>query len=426
MEVINQKRFGVSGNTGDVIIDVPYMGIITDTGILVSEYTSPNISLTDEGYLLCQNAVIAKPGVQEYTDREIPAFTTDGQVMAFRNPEEVFREESIASFEGMPITKGHPPQMVTADNWKTYAVGTVHNVRRENGLLVADLLISDNVVIKQVQDQGLKYLSCGYTSRIVELQDGQVDQTYIRGNHVALVTNPRAGDVCSITDSKPKISPKGKMMKKDFKAKVLGLMGLIDEKTEELAAEYGVQDSEEEVDPIEARFKAIEAMLSKIAEAVERNAKAEEKEVEDDEDSDVKDSDDKEVEDDSEEDEETPVADSFNTVIKKAEVLSPGIKVDTFVKDSTDKPNVAEAQRQILKALYVTDSGRKLLEPLLNGRKLDKLKGNATAILFNAAYSIKSNANNSKLNVTITDAKSSNTVASKVADINAAFHKANK
>ena len=118
------------------------MGLITDDGVLVDEYLSPNISITKDGYLWCENAVIARTGIQEYTDAELDMKSKSGKINLVRSKAEVFKPESLASFENKPITNRHPPEMVTSSNWSKYAKGSVHNVRQDGGLVRANLLIT--------------------------------------------------------------------------------------------------------------------------------------------------------------------------------------------------------------------------------------------------------------------------------------------
>ncbi|RYE53156.1 MAG: DUF2213 domain-containing protein, partial [Sphingobacteriales bacterium] len=58
----------------------------------------------------------------------------DAIVRVERTGDEVFRAETIASFEAKPITLDHPVDFVTPKTWKTLAVGTAQNVRRGTGI----------------------------------------------------------------------------------------------------------------------------------------------------------------------------------------------------------------------------------------------------------------------------------------------------
>ena len=98
---------------------------------------SENISKREpEGYLLCLNVPVARTGTQEYLPEELglPAGSgPPGLIPVIRPEEEVFSKETIASFEGMPVTNDHPPDGVDIGNIKALQKGHAHNVRRGSG-----------------------------------------------------------------------------------------------------------------------------------------------------------------------------------------------------------------------------------------------------------------------------------------------------
>gem|GEM_PF-399325 len=169
---------------------------------------SENISRREpEGYLLCLNVPVARTGTQEYLPEELglPPNHPQMPVPVFRPEEEVFSPETIASFEGMPVTNDHPPDGVTVENIRALQRGHAHNVRRGSGeesdLLLADLIITDPRLIEEIL-AGKREISCGYTYVLSE-ENGQYIQRQIRGNHVAVVDNGRAGPRVSIKDADP-------------------------------------------------------------------------------------------------------------------------------------------------------------------------------------------------------------------------------
>ncbi len=164
---------------------------------------SENISRRDpEGYLLCLNVPVARTGIQEYMPEELGLPHVPEPVPVSRPETEVFAPETIASFEGMPVTNNHPPDGVTIDNIRALQKGHAHNVRRgtgeESDLLLADLIITDPGLIDAIL-AGKREISCGYTYELHE-EDGQYVQRKIRGNHVAVVDAGRAGPRVSIKD----------------------------------------------------------------------------------------------------------------------------------------------------------------------------------------------------------------------------------
>lgn len=167
-------------------------------------------SRTPEGFLICLGVPIARTGTQEYLASEIPQAEAgkDGVIYAERHEDVVFADDTIASFEGKPVTYdprtfGHPSGFVTPDNHSELAVGHVQNVRRgEDGqanLLIADLVITDADAIEAI-DSGLREVSCGYDVTYAAVKPGRVRTVKIVGNHVALVKKGRAGPSCAIGD----------------------------------------------------------------------------------------------------------------------------------------------------------------------------------------------------------------------------------
>lgn len=167
---------------------------------------SENISRREpEGYLLCLNVPVARTGTQEYLPEELGLPGRGKLIPVYRPEEEVFSPETIASFEGMPVTNDHPPGGVDSGNIRSLQKGHAHNVRRGHGeesdLLLADLMITDPSLIDLVLS-GKREISCGYTYELCR-EKGQFIQRKIRGNHVAVVNAGRAGSRVSIKDNKP-------------------------------------------------------------------------------------------------------------------------------------------------------------------------------------------------------------------------------
>ncbi|MCW6079042.1 DUF2213 domain-containing protein [Clostridium sporogenes] len=166
---------------------------------------SPNMTRTPEGFLICHNVPIARTGWYEYLPQELGIEGNQNELIkVYRDPEEVFSNSAIASFEGKPVTDEHPPDLLTADNSKIFIKGTTQNVRqdkKEPNLLIADLIIYDSTLINEI-DQGKREVSCGYECDYKENEGGTYSQIQIRGNHVAVVEAGRAGHEVAIKDSK--------------------------------------------------------------------------------------------------------------------------------------------------------------------------------------------------------------------------------
>ena len=180
---------------------------------------SENLSMREpEGYLLCLNVPVARTGTQEYLPSELgfpchtellgchPERSEGSLIQVYRPEEEVFSPETIASFEGMPVTDGHPPDGVDAGNIQALQKGHAHNVRRgrgaESDLLLADLIVTDPRLADTILREGKREISCGYTYELCP-EGGRYVQRRIRGNHVAVVDAGRAGPRVSIRDRRP-------------------------------------------------------------------------------------------------------------------------------------------------------------------------------------------------------------------------------
>lgn len=151
----------------------------------------PNGFVRAEGYL-------TRAGIFVYRDAK------GNTVRELRPPEEVMHPDALASFALVPVTNEHPPEALTPDNAKQYAVGSVsESVAPEGDKVRATLMITDADAIAAL-DAGRSELSCGYTADVViepgtwQGQRYDAKQTNIRGNHVALVDAGRAGPTCSI------------------------------------------------------------------------------------------------------------------------------------------------------------------------------------------------------------------------------------
>jgi len=187
---------------------------VTASGFFTSEQLGPKQSLTPEGFLLCEEVPIARVGTQDYAYFELPDIEAkDGVIVVERTADVLFSPETLASFEGKPVTIDHPPDFVNPTNWSSVARGHAMNVRRGEGaqsdLMLADLLITDAEAIRRVQSKDLVEVSNGYDADYEQIAPGRARQVTVTGNHTALVKNARCGTVCSIGDSKPNFTPAG-------------------------------------------------------------------------------------------------------------------------------------------------------------------------------------------------------------------------
>lgn len=174
----------------------------------VTERISDNRYFTKEGFLVCIGCPITRTGTLKYSAQEVPVTPgPSGEIIIYRNEDEVFKPETIASFVGKPITNNHPPVDVNPENWKDLVIGTILHPRRGEGTshncLVADLMFTEQRAIDMVLD-GKVELSCGYDVDYEELSPGIGRHFNIVGNHLALVDQGRAGPQCAVIDEQVK------------------------------------------------------------------------------------------------------------------------------------------------------------------------------------------------------------------------------
>ena len=168
--------------------------------------TVTGLRKTADGYLVGE-VRCARTGCQTYHGSEI-GLVDAGMVTVYRPDEAVFAKDSMATFAGKPVTVGHPSEPVTADNWKTHAVGDIgEEIARDGEFVRVPIKLMDAAAIQAVQD-GTREISMGYTTPL-EVRDGmapdgtkyQAVQTGpIRINHLALVSKARGGSELRIGD----------------------------------------------------------------------------------------------------------------------------------------------------------------------------------------------------------------------------------
>jgi hypothetical protein len=424
---------------------------------------SDNIRETPEGYLLCLGVPIARTGWQDYGEGETPLKTgPDGIVKIYRSPKEVFRPETIASFQGKSITIKHPENFVEPENWQELSHGTAQNVRKsdekdEDGeeSLIADLLITEKLAIELVKN-GLREISCGYEAEYEQKGEGKGEQLNIIGNHIALVEEGRAGSSYAIRDHKGKVNMAEKTLIERLKAKLGAkvvddamaeekkeskdaptvsnesydelkkMVGDISEKMSGLVEglkEYGSKDDDEEKmeekkeeskdddaeqPAMEERMKALEAAVSKILEKMGKSQDDDEEEKEESKDDDFEES-------------------SMTGDAARAEVLAPGLK-----PAKGEKVDSLSFKRKVLKAAYATEDGKKILDLLNDNKKMTLDSVERVGTLFVAASELLAEKRGNGLEGTkhslkfekeLSDTKDSGPMtAEKLNEINAAFY----
>lgn len=179
--------------------------------VLISEKLSPHKVKTPEGYLICTDAILARTGKQTYYKSELYGDSCDdpAKIIELDRPEsEVFADKTLYSFENKPLTVEHPDEDVNVENYDTFSVGFVRDVKKSiidgKPVMTATLVVTNKDAIDDIESGKYKELSCGYDCDIDE-SDGEFRQINIRGNHVALCEHGRAGNariIDSIKDEK--------------------------------------------------------------------------------------------------------------------------------------------------------------------------------------------------------------------------------
>lgn len=397
---------------------------------------SANREVTPEGFILFREVPIARSGEMLYGPNEVPVDVgPDNRVRIQREPEDVFRPETVASFNGKPVIVKHPPGgEVNPENWGELAVGVVMDPRRGKGaqddLLLADLVISAQRGIDAV-NAGLKEVSCGYDADYDELSEGVGRQYNIVGNHVALVESARCGSRCSIHDEayqgentvKNSWKDIGERIRKAFKTqdcdsleKVLKEAETKDEEAPGGASgvhlhmgEGRSKYSDEKLDEMFGANEKKHGEYSQRMDAMDAAIKEMGSEGENEE------APDQPIEGELEEEAPAGTGDaakkakdskyldeSFKATVALAEVISPGIKIPTF--DAKAKPGDSFSQINALRRVALSkgladgETGE-IIKKLRGGRTLDakgieKMSHGQVRELFFSVGAVKQETNN--------------------------------
>jgi hypothetical protein len=174
-------------------------------------FDKASIRRTDEdGHLHVSMTPISKANVCPYLGREIPEFESlgldpDKLYKLLRDPEEL--KKSAPTFAGKPLLLDHKP-VAADDHPEKMTVGSVGNdVQWKAPYLMAPLTIWKDDAIRGIEDGSQRELSSAYRYDADmtpgeyqgEKYDGRM--TNIRGNHLALVREGRAGSDVIVGDS---------------------------------------------------------------------------------------------------------------------------------------------------------------------------------------------------------------------------------
>jgi hypothetical protein len=172
-------------------------------------------SYDQDGRLRVEITNISKANVCPYQGSEIPGAEELGLdpnkvYMLLRDPDELAK--AAPSYNGVPVLLKHEPTSAD-DHPREITVGTTAtNAVFEKPYLRIGLVIWDGEAIRLIESDEQKELSCGYHYRADMTSGTYEGQPYdgvmrdIKGNHVALVREGRAGSDVVVGDSAPKES----------------------------------------------------------------------------------------------------------------------------------------------------------------------------------------------------------------------------
>jgi len=167
----------------------------------------------ENGFLRVNACHITKETVNPYYGREIPDWEINhldpnAIYYGYRAGDEIAK--AARTFDGLPLLMGHHIESAD-DPQKEYRVGSIGtDTQWEAPYLNSSLFITDSTAIKAVEDGKAKEISCAYmydpdfTRGEFEGVSYDFVMRNIRGNHVALVPEGRAGSDVVVADEQIK------------------------------------------------------------------------------------------------------------------------------------------------------------------------------------------------------------------------------
>lgn len=202
-------------------------------------------TMDNNGFMHVKISPFTKEQVAPYYGREIPGYRElgldpDKIYYGYRPAGELSKPETVASINGIPVQLRHHAEFADAPARETRVGATGTDAEWRAPYLMNSLTIFDADAQKAINSGALRELSMAYHYR-PEMKAGEFNgQHYdfimrdIRGNHLALVEEGRAGADVLVYDSKP-----GANMDK-----LEEIMAKLAELTEEVAALKTGQDEE--------------------------------------------------------------------------------------------------------------------------------------------------------------------------------------
>lgn len=430
-------------------------GDMTRRSFYTVESLSANRHMTPEGFLVLENVPLARIGEQIYGPGETPIMPNrQGFVRVLREPDEVFRPETIASAQGKPVVRDHPDSLeVTPRSFRKLTSGVILNPRRGEGadsdVMLGDLQImhADDIdTLMAAFERGERpEVSMGYDCDYEEEGEsgsGLGRQRNITFNHVALVDQGRCGPRCAIGDTAPKgKKPMAKhnslrsafdSLRKAFKSKdekkAAECMDDIEEamgdaaKEEEAAGTGGAvvihnhppvdakKGGDAENEEMKKRVDGIEKEMKdgfkKIGDSLEELKKGKEKEGDGENEANRKILGELEMEappgsgDKAKKAKDSEfLADSYQRTVADAEIIAPGLRVPTFDRAAPPVASfdaICGTRRRALDIAMLQPEIRTFVDNVSGGKGFDSKTAtcDSTRMLFNAVVQMKRQINN--------------------------------
>lgn len=209
---IRAREFGEGGEDTDRIEDRLRRLAARRTGNdMLSIARDSKRSYDQDGRLHVSDTNISKAVINPYWGREIPGYDKlgldpDKKYRLLRDPAEL--EKAAKTFNGLPVLMHHKTA-TAADHPTEITVGaTGTDAKFVHPYLTNDIVIWPEYASEAVEDGEQKQLSCSYHYK-PDMTPGVYDgESYdgvmrdIKGNHVALVPEGRAGPDVAVADSK--------------------------------------------------------------------------------------------------------------------------------------------------------------------------------------------------------------------------------
>lgn len=241
--------------------------------------------IDENGYMHVTLTPISKACVNPYLGREIAGWEElrldpNGIYYGYRAPEEL--EKAAETFNGIPLLLDHHDESA-ANPQKDFRVGSTGTDATFDGVyLRATLSITDAAAIALIESGEMKELSCAYFYE-PEWTAGEANgvpydfiMRNIRGNHVALVEEGRAGHDVKVEDSKRRLKSMRRAKAKDEAVEEVKTADTV----EAVLAEFFPDLEEEKRAAFLEALKKVEAPKEEAADEEEEKATDEEETAE--------------------------------------------------------------------------------------------------------------------------------------------------